>query len=92
MSTSVFGWCASPLVAGFAKWRTDVRVAGVIVNRVASTRHERMLAAALDQLVDCPVLGMLPRGIDGTPSVLVAGVPVPANAIAIAAAVADVSP
>ena len=32
------------------------------------------------------------RGVNGTPSVFVAGVPVPANAISIAAAVADVAP
>lgn len=48
------------LVHGFATWRPQVRVAGVIVNRAASTRHEAMLRAALDQ-VDVPLLGVLPR-------------------------------
>src|SRR5690554_939012 len=37
----------APLVAGFAHWRVGVRVAGVILNRVASTKHERMLVVAL---------------------------------------------
>ena len=48
------------LVHGFATWRRDVTVAGVIVNRVATTRHERMLRAALEP-VGLPVLGVLPR-------------------------------
>ncbi|WP_395813898.1 cobyrinate a,c-diamide synthase [Devosia sp.] len=48
------------LVHGFATWRPQVRVAGVIVNRAASTRHEVMLRAALAE-VDVPLLGVLPR-------------------------------
>ncbi|WP_240232394.1 cobyrinate a,c-diamide synthase [Devosia lacusdianchii] len=50
----------APLVAGFANWRVGVRVAGVILNRVASMKHERML---LDALVGTgiPCLGAIPR-------------------------------
>jgi len=48
------------LVHGFGSWRPAVTVAGVIVNRVASQRHERMLATALAG-TGIPVLGMLPR-------------------------------
>lgn len=48
------------LVHGFATWRPNVRVAGLIVNRAASTRHELMLRAALAAL-DIPLLGILPR-------------------------------
>lgn len=50
----------APLVAGFARWREDVRVAGIILNRVASTRHEGMLAGAL-AATGIPVLGFLPK-------------------------------
>ena len=50
----------APLVAGFANWRVDVTVAGVIVNRVASTRHEAMLRQAL-AATGIPVLGVIPR-------------------------------
>jgi cobyrinic acid a,c-diamide synthase len=50
----------APLVAGFARWRDDVRVAGVILNGVASMRHERMLTAALAG-TGIPCLGVLPR-------------------------------
>lgn len=50
----------APLVAGFARFDRNVRVAGVILNRVASPRHEAMLRAALAPL-GLPVLGALPR-------------------------------
>lgn len=50
----------APLVAGFANWRADVTVAGVILNRVASTRHEAMLVSALAQ-TGIPFLGAIPR-------------------------------
>jgi cobyrinic acid a,c-diamide synthase len=50
----------APLVAGFANWRKGVRIAGVIINRVGSMRHERMLRAALVE-TGIPVLGVLPR-------------------------------
>ncbi len=48
------------LVHGFATWRSGLRIAGIIVNRCASTRHEAMLRAALAQ-TSIPVLGVLPR-------------------------------
>ncbi len=48
------------LAHGFATWRSDVTVVGLIVNRVATTRHEAMLRNALASL-DIPLLGILPR-------------------------------
>jgi cobyrinic acid a,c-diamide synthase len=48
------------LAHGFVTWRPDVQVAGLIVNRVTSTRHEAMLRSALSAL-DIPLLGVLPR-------------------------------
>jgi len=48
------------LAYGFITWRPEVRIAGLIVNRAASTRHESMLRAALAE-VDVPLLGVLPR-------------------------------
>lgn len=47
----------APLVAGFARHDPQVTVAGVILNRVGSDRHEAMLRRALD----LPVLGAIPR-------------------------------
>ena len=54
------GQSIAALVSGFARFRPDVEVAGLIVNRVASTRHEQMLVAALKPL-GIPLLGVLPR-------------------------------
>lgn len=48
------------LAHGFATWRGEVNVAGLIVNRAASTRHELMLRAALSA-VDIPLLGVIPK-------------------------------
>ncbi len=48
------------LAHGFATWRPEVKVAGLIVNRAASTRHEAMLRNALSAL-DIPLLGVLPK-------------------------------
>ncbi|SLN10927.1 Cobyrinic acid A,C-diamide synthase [Pseudoruegeria aquimaris] len=50
----------APLVAGFAAHVPDVRIAGVILNRVGSVRHETGLRRALAPLA-LPVLGALPR-------------------------------
>lgn len=51
------------LAQGFVRYRSDVTVAGVILNRVGSSRHHRMLKTALDA-VGIEVLGALPR-LDG---------------------------
>lgn len=48
------------LAHGFATWRPDVAIAGLIVNRAASTRHEAMLRSALSPL-PIPLLGVIPK-------------------------------
>ncbi|MFD5339699.1 cobyrinate a,c-diamide synthase [Streptomyces hawaiiensis] len=48
------------LVHGFASWDPEVRVGGVILNKVASDRHEELLREALEQ-AGVPVLGVLRR-------------------------------
>ncbi|MBV7695167.1 cobyrinate a,c-diamide synthase [Streptomyces sp. TRM70350] len=48
------------LVHGFASWDPEVRVGGVILNKVASDRHEELLRGALES-VGVPVLGALRR-------------------------------
>jgi len=50
----------APLVAGFAAHDPGVRLKGVILNKLGSPRHERMLRAALAPL-GLPVLGALHR-------------------------------
>ncbi len=51
---------AAALVRGFAIHDPAVRIAGVILNRVASDRHRAMVAEAL-AATGIPVLGALPR-------------------------------
>lgn len=56
------------LVHGFASWDPEVRVGGVILNKVASDRHEDLLREALEQ-AGVPVLGVLRRAAQvDTPS------------------------
>ncbi|MFE7272773.1 cobyrinate a,c-diamide synthase [Streptomyces sp. NPDC057623] len=56
------------LVHGFVSWDPQVRVGGVILNKVASDRHEELLREGLES-AGVPVLGVLRRtaGVD-TPS------------------------
>ncbi len=49
------------LVRGFARFDPDLRLAGVLLNRVGSARHEAILREALAQAGDAPVLGCLRR-------------------------------
>ncbi|MEI2296880.1 cobyrinate a,c-diamide synthase [Ensifer sp. MJa1] len=46
------------LVRGYADHRNDIRVVGVILNKVGSDRHEKMLLDALER-VRMPVFGVL---------------------------------
>ncbi|WP_376727913.1 cobyrinate a,c-diamide synthase [Streptomyces nigra] len=56
------------LVHGFASWDPEVRIGGVILNKVASDRHEELLREALDS-AGVPVLGVLRRAAQvDTPS------------------------
>ena len=53
---------AAALVRGFAAHRSDVRIAAVVFNRVASNAHESVLRAAVAAATpDIPVLGAVYR-------------------------------
>ncbi|WP_436770943.1 cobyrinate a,c-diamide synthase [Yinghuangia sp. YIM S09857] len=54
------GRSVAALVQGFASYEPGVRVAGVILNRVGTERHEAILRESLDPL-GIPVLGALGR-------------------------------
>lgn len=57
-----------PLVAGFVGHDAAVRIAGILLNRVGSDRHEKLLRRALAPL-GLPILGALRRQADlETPS------------------------
>ena len=51
---------AAATALGFARYDPDLRIAGVILNRVASPRHERLTRLGMDR-AGLPVLGALPR-------------------------------
>jgi cobyrinic acid a,c-diamide synthase len=54
------GFSAAAVLAGFRSFRDDVRIAGVIFNRVGSPRHEAILRRAAAH-AGLPVLGLVPR-------------------------------
>jgi len=49
------------LVQGFARFDPDLRLAGVVLNRVGSPRHEALLREALALAPELPALACLPR-------------------------------
>jgi len=51
---------AAAVARGFAGWRPGVAIAGVVLNRVASPRHETLVRAGMEA-AGIPVLGALPR-------------------------------
>ncbi|MFE9672564.1 cobyrinate a,c-diamide synthase [Streptomyces sp. NPDC006259] len=76
------------LVHGFVSWDPEVRIGGVILNKVASDRHEALLREALES-VGVPVLGALRRAAPvETPSRHLGLVPVAERGAAAVAAVA----
>ncbi|MER6100815.1 cobyrinate a,c-diamide synthase [Streptomyces sp. NPDC001832] len=80
------------LVHGFASWDPQVRIGGVILNKVGSQRHEVLLREALDES-GVPVLGVLRRAEQvAVPSRHLGLVPVAerrGDAVAAVAAMAD---
>ncbi|MEW5952463.1 MAG: cobyrinate a,c-diamide synthase [Bacillota bacterium] len=50
------------MVNGYRHFDPDLEVAGVILNKVARSRHENMLRAAVEKYCGLPVLGVLPKG------------------------------
>ncbi|MFD4724353.1 cobyrinate a,c-diamide synthase [Streptomyces seoulensis] len=76
------------LVHGFASWDAGVRIGGVILNKVGSSRHEALLREALDE-AGVPVLGVLRRAAQvETPSRHLGLVPVAERGAAAVSAVA----
>ena len=56
---------AAAMAWGLAQFRPEVQLAGVVLNRVASPRHERLVRLGMDQ-AGIRVLGALPKNADIT--------------------------
>ncbi len=49
----------APLILGYQTFDPDIRIAGVILNRLGGRRHEAKLRAAIERYTDVPVLGAI---------------------------------
>jgi cobyrinic acid a,c-diamide synthase len=49
------------VVSGCAQFDHDVRIKGVILNRVAGSRHEKILRSSIEHHCGIPVLGAVPK-------------------------------
>ena len=49
----------APLILGYQAFDRDIRIAGVILNRLGGTRHEAKLRAVIEHYTDVPVLGAI---------------------------------
>ena len=58
---------AAALVLGCQTLDPDVRLGGVILNRVAGRRHERVLRDSVENVCGIPVLGAIPKIQGSTP-------------------------
>jgi cobyrinic acid a,c-diamide synthase len=52
------------MVTGYQHFQPDVKIAGVILNNVSGSRHERKLRAAVEHYCRIPVVGSIPRDPD----------------------------
>ncbi len=51
----------APLVSGYQAFDKELNIAGVIINKVAGSRHQSKLINALEYYTDIPVLGAISR-------------------------------
>jgi len=51
----------APLILGYQAFDAEVKIAGVILNKVGGPRHEGKLRAVIERYTDVQVLGALPR-------------------------------
>ncbi len=63
VDAGAMGQSVAALVHGFASYRADIKIAGIIFNNIGTMRHEKMLRAAVKEL-NIDVIGCLPRHAD----------------------------
>ena len=52
---------AAAVLAGLANFEPGLRMGGVVLNQLASARHEAVIRQSIEAYTDIPVLGALPR-------------------------------
>jgi cobyrinic acid a,c-diamide synthase len=55
------GGSVAPLVEGFLRWREEVEIVGLVLNRVGGEEHARLLARACEERFSTRILGWLPE-------------------------------
>ena len=53
----------APLILGYQAFDRNIRIGGVILNRVGGSRHEAKLRAVIEHYTDVPVLGALAQDV-----------------------------
>ena len=51
----------APLLLGYQSFNKNIKIAGVILNKVGGPRHEQKLRNVINQYTDIPVIGAVPR-------------------------------
>jgi cobyrinic acid a,c-diamide synthase len=64
VNTSRMTSSIAAMVKGFQLFQTDIKIAGVILNYVSGSRHEKKLRDAVEQYCGIPVVGSLPKDQD----------------------------
>ncbi|MDH5233229.1 MAG: hydrogenobyrinic acid a,c-diamide synthase (glutamine-hydrolyzing) [Gammaproteobacteria bacterium] len=54
----------APLLLGYQQFEKNIRIAGVILNKVGGTRHESKLRAAVEHYTDISIVGAVHRHAD----------------------------
>src|SRR3989449_4948404 len=57
---SAMAWSAADMVSGYARFDPDLRIAGVLFNKVGGAGHYRLLKEAVEAMTDLAVVGYLP--------------------------------
>lgn len=52
------------MVMGYQHFDRDTHIAGIILNNVANSRHEKKLVSSVEQYCEIPVLGSIPKDQD----------------------------
>ena len=64
MDTSRMNRGVAPILLGYSNFDPDLKISGVILNNVASPRHEAKLIKAIEHYVGLKIIGAIPKAPD----------------------------